>query len=148
MWKMITGAVRVVMARPGNVISSSKKMITMMRIMKMKIMMMMKTRTMMIISGVSVRGKITMMKIMTKKKMKTMMTIMKKMVGVHEEAMEVQEARVSTMTMMTVIAAAVAEAAVAVIMMMTMMIITVGAEEAVDLVLVHQAVVHAGDLAR
>ena len=61
--------------------------------------------------------------------------------------MEVQEARVS-MTMMTttIMAAAEAEAAAVVIMMMTM-IITVGAEETVDLVRVHQAVVHAEDSA-
>jgi hypothetical protein len=78
--------------------------------------------------------------------MKTMMMIMKKMVGVPEEAMEVQEARVS-MTVVTIMAAAVAEAAVAVIMMMKMMIITVGVEEAVDLARDHQAVVHVEDSA-
>ena len=145
-WKMIIVIVPGPLAKPGNVISKMKRIMTM----KIIMMSMMKMKTMIKTSGVNMIQKIMMRK---------MMRIMKKRAKkIAEVVTGIQEEIMMKMTGMREVVAGVVVPVVAIVMMKIMTIrmeeVVTGAEEENMMRIVAeekeadmgQAVVHAGDL--
>ena len=145
-WKMIIVIVPGPLAKPGNVISKMKRIMTM----KIIMMSMMKMKTMIKTSGVNMIQKIMMRK---------MMRIMKKRAKkIAEVVTGIQEEIMMKMTGMREVVAGVVVPVVAIVMMKIMTIrmeeVVTGAEEENMMRIIAeekeadmgQAVVHAGDL--